>query len=161
MYRFEFSSAIIVLNSYRAIRCIFLYILLSKEKKPKTNIYNETWLLLIWFQCKNVGNSMVFFFPKVFDDVVVELAMAVLQYFNSKPGEEHSFRCMKSLARFCQISRQDVPQLVQMIGPPPSTFKGMSSRIDEQIDEIQNYLRWWRTTWPYIFSMIVFFLFQL
>ncbi|XP_025416987.1 uncharacterized protein LOC112688143 isoform X3 [Sipha flava] len=77
----------------------------------------------------------------VFDDVVVELAMAVLQYFNSKPDEEHSFRCMKSLARFCQISRQDVPQLVQMIGPPPSTFKGMSNRIDEQIAEIQNYLR--------------------
>eukprot|EP00102_Acyrthosiphon_pisum_P011991 XP_008180957.1 PREDICTED: uncharacterized protein LOC103308749 [Acyrthosiphon pisum] len=77
----------------------------------------------------------------VFDDVVVELAMAVLQYFNSKPNEEHSFRCMKSLARFCQISRQDVPQLVQMIGPPPSAFKGISNRIDEQITEIQNYLR--------------------
>ncbi|XP_025200789.1 uncharacterized protein LOC112598510 isoform X4 [Melanaphis sacchari] len=80
-------------------------------------------------------------FFKVFDDVVVELAMAVLQYFNSKPNEEHSFRCMKSLARFCQISRQDVPQLVQMIGPPPSAFKGISNRIDEQISEIQNYLR--------------------
>uniref|UniRef100_A0A2S2NM95 PPPDE peptidase domain-containing protein 2 n=1 Tax=Schizaphis graminum TaxID=13262 RepID=A0A2S2NM95_SCHGA len=77
----------------------------------------------------------------VFDDVVVELAMAVLQYFNSKPNEENSFRCMKSLARFCQISRQDVPQLVQMIGPPPSAFKGISNRIDEQIAEIQNYLR--------------------
>lgn len=74
--------------------------------------------------------------------MVVELAMAVLQYFNSKPDEEHSFRCMKSLARFCQISRQDVPQLVQMIGPPPSAFKGVSNRIDEQIAEIQNYLRW-------------------
>ncbi|XP_060839127.1 uncharacterized protein LOC132920630 isoform X3 [Rhopalosiphum padi] len=78
---------------------------------------------------------------EVFDDVVVELAMAVLQYFNSKPNEENSFRCMKSLARFCQISRQDVPQLVQMIGPPPSAFKGISNRIDEQIAEIQNYLR--------------------
>ncbi|VVC25465.1 Hypothetical protein CINCED_3A014084 [Cinara cedri] len=77
----------------------------------------------------------------VFDDVVVELAMAVLQYFNSKPNEEHSFRCMKSLARFCQISRQDVPQLIQMIGPPPSAFKGVSNRVDEQINEIQNYLQ--------------------
>lgn len=77
----------------------------------------------------------------MFDDVVVELAMAVLQYFNSKPSEEHSFRCMKSLAKFCQISRQDVPQLVQMIGPQPSAFKGVSNRIDEQIAEIQNYLR--------------------
>ncbi|XP_050538166.1 uncharacterized protein LOC126903751 isoform X3 [Daktulosphaira vitifoliae] len=79
-------------------------------------------------------------FSKVFDDVVVELAMAVLQYFNSKPNEEHTFRCMKSLARFCQISRQEVPQFIQMIGPPPSSFKGMSDRIDEQIAEIQNYL---------------------
>jgi len=98
---------------------------------------------MIYLYLLKGGTKMIIvdFFFKVFDDVVVELAMAVLQYFNSKPNEEHSFRCMKSLARFCQISRQDVPQLVQMIGPPPSAFKGISNRIDEQITEIQNYLR--------------------
>ncbi|XP_039289860.1 uncharacterized protein LOC111051004 isoform X17 [Nilaparvata lugens] len=78
---------------------------------------------------------------KVFDDVAVELTMAILQFFNSSPPEEHLFRCMKALTRFCQISSQDVPQLIQMIGPNPSTFKGKSERIDNCIAEISKKLR--------------------
>lgn len=66
--------------------------------------------------------------------MAVELAMALLQYFNVKPSEEQLFRCMKSLAKFTQISGQEVPQLIQMIGPHPSTFKGTSQRVDEQIE---------------------------
>uniref|UniRef100_A0A1B0CAI1 Uncharacterized protein n=3 Tax=Lutzomyia longipalpis TaxID=7200 RepID=A0A1B0CAI1_LUTLO len=54
--------------------------------------------------------------------------MAILQFFNNKPNEEHLFRTMKALARFVTVS-PDVPQLVQMIGPNPSTFKGTSERI--------------------------------
>ncbi|KAF5295186.1 hypothetical protein FQR65_LT10574 [Abscondita terminalis] len=77
----------------------------------------------------------------VFDDVAVELTMALLQYFNTKPAEEQLWRSMKSLAKFTQISGQDVPQLIQMIGPHPSTFKGTSGRIDEQIDMICAKLR--------------------
>ncbi|XP_039289852.1 uncharacterized protein LOC111051004 isoform X9 [Nilaparvata lugens] len=77
----------------------------------------------------------------VFDDVAVELTMAILQFFNSSPPEEHLFRCMKALTRFCQISSQDVPQLIQMIGPNPSTFKGKSERIDNCIAEISKKLR--------------------
>ncbi|XP_044759727.1 uncharacterized protein LOC123317322 isoform X2 [Coccinella septempunctata] len=72
----------------------------------------------------------------VFDDVAVELAMAVLQFFNSKPSEEHLFRCMKALAKFSQVSRQEVPQLIQMIGPDPKSFAGTSERVDQQIAEI-------------------------
>ncbi|XP_039289858.1 uncharacterized protein LOC111051004 isoform X15 [Nilaparvata lugens] len=78
---------------------------------------------------------------EVFDDVAVELTMAILQFFNSSPPEEHLFRCMKALTRFCQISSQDVPQLIQMIGPNPSTFKGKSERIDNCIAEISKKLR--------------------
>lgn len=48
---------------------------------------------------------------------------------------------MKALARFCQISSQDVPQLIQMIGPEPSKFKGVSERIDNFITEISKKLR--------------------
>uniref|UniRef100_A0A8D8XD82 Desumoylating isopeptidase 1 n=1 Tax=Cacopsylla melanoneura TaxID=428564 RepID=A0A8D8XD82_9HEMI len=70
---------------------------------------------------------------EVFDDVAVEIAMAVLQFFNMKPDEEKLFRCMKALGRFVHVSRNDVPQLIQMIGPPPSKFKGVSDRLDEQI----------------------------
>lgn len=78
---------------------------------------------------------------EVFDDVAVELAMALLQFFNGSPPEEQLFRCMKALARFCQISSQDVPQLIQMIGPPPTKFNGISERIDEQIELIVKKLR--------------------
>uniref|UniRef100_A0A1B6KCC6 PPPDE domain-containing protein n=1 Tax=Graphocephala atropunctata TaxID=36148 RepID=A0A1B6KCC6_9HEMI len=77
----------------------------------------------------------------VFDDVAVELSMALLQFFNHSPPEEQVFRTMKALARFCQISSQDVPQLVQMIGPPPTKFSGMSERVDEQIALVTKKLR--------------------
>lgn len=40
----------------------------------------------------------------VFDDVAVELAMAILQFFNNQPSEEHLFRSMKALARFVNVS---------------------------------------------------------
>lgn len=77
---------------------------------------------------------------EVFDDVAVELTMALLQYFNSNPPEEQLFRCMKALNRFCQISQQDVPQLIQMIGPEPAKFRGASARVDDLIVEISKRL---------------------
>ncbi|XP_043280781.1 uncharacterized protein [Venturia canescens] len=77
----------------------------------------------------------------VFDDVAVELTMALLQYFNGSPPEEQLYACMKALARFTQISGQEVPQLVQMIGPEPNKFRGTSPRIDELIDQINKKLR--------------------
>ncbi|GLG94258.1 Uncharacterized protein GBIM_01500 [Gryllus bimaculatus] len=73
---------------------------------------------------------------EVFDDVAVELTMALLQFFNSNPPEEQLYRCMKALSRFCQISKQDVPQLIQMIGPEPAKFRGASERIDRLIESI-------------------------
>jgi hypothetical protein len=78
---------------------------------------------------------------QVFDDVAVELTMALLQYFNSNPPEERLFRCMKALNRFCQISQQDVPQLIQMIGPEPTKFRGISARVDDLITQISKRLR--------------------
>lgn len=77
----------------------------------------------------------------MFDDVAVELTMAILQYFNSKPSEEQLFRCMKALHKFTLISGQEVPQLIQMIGPDPKTFKGTSERIDALIAEIGERVR--------------------
>jgi hypothetical protein len=50
---------------------------------------------------------------QVFDDVAVEIAMAVLQFFNMKPDEEKLFRCMKALGRFVHVSR-----LVEQTGSP-------------------------------------------
>lgn len=78
---------------------------------------------------------------QVFDDVAVELTMALLQFFNGNPNEEQLFACMKALARFTQISGQEVPQLIQMIGPEPNKFCGTSQRVDQLIDQINQKLR--------------------
>ncbi|KAK7077715.1 Desumoylating isopeptidase 1, partial [Halocaridina rubra] len=71
----------------------------------------------------------------VFDDVAPELAMAILQFFNSHPEEELLWRTMTALCRFC-YSSTEVPALIKMIGPEPSVFKGVSERIDAVIEEI-------------------------
>ena len=73
---------------------------------------------------------------QVFDDVYTELTMAILQFFQGKPSEEKVYRCMKALVKFCNLSRREVPQLVKMIGPEPSKFSGMSSRVDELIEKV-------------------------
>lgn len=44
------------------------------------------------------------FFLQVFDDIAVELTMAILQFLNSKPKEEHLFRSMKALSKFVFVS---------------------------------------------------------
>ena len=77
---------------------------------------------------------------KVFDDICTELAMAILQFFNGKPPEEQVFRCMRALAKFCQIAHREVPQLIKMIGPEPAKFSGMSARVDEHIARINEKL---------------------
>ena len=69
-----------------------------------------------------------------------ELAMAILQFFQGKPPEEHVFRCMKALNKFCTIAHRDVPQLVKMIGPEPNKFSGMSARIDEFVQSLNTKL---------------------
>lgn len=108
---------------------------------------------------------------QVFDDVAVELTMALLQFFSEKPSEEHLFRTLKALSKFvmvifllyntsynnlkilnskqlycfCFVDSQvsaDIPQLVQMIGPHPKSFKGSSTRCDELIDQISRKVRW-------------------
>ncbi|XP_043202730.1 uncharacterized protein LOC122370842 isoform X11 [Amphibalanus amphitrite] len=76
----------------------------------------------------------------VFDDVATELAMAILQYFQTSPPEERLYRCMRALAKFAQVSYNDVPQLIKMIGPEPGKFRGQSARTDELIAELETRL---------------------
>ncbi|XP_019873362.1 uncharacterized protein LOC109601562 isoform X2 [Aethina tumida] len=77
----------------------------------------------------------------VFDDVAVELTMSLLEYFKSNPNEEQLYRCLKALSKFVQISGQEVPQLIQMIGPDPRSFKGQSERVDALVEQISTKLR--------------------
>ncbi|CAF4823516.1 unnamed protein product [Pieris macdunnoughi] len=71
----------------------------------------------------------------VFDEVCVELAMAALQLTQYEPAEEHLWRTLTALARLAQHS-SEVPQLIAIVGPDPSGYRGRSPRIDEQIDII-------------------------
>ncbi|CAK1547369.1 unnamed protein product [Leptosia nina] len=71
----------------------------------------------------------------VFDEVCVELAMAALQLTQYEPEEEHLWRTLNALARLAQHS-SEVPQLIAIVGPDPSAYRGRSSRVDEQIDII-------------------------
>ncbi len=66
--------------------------------------------------------------------------MAVLQFFQGKPSEEKVFRCLKALERFCSLSKREVPQLIKMIGPEPSKFGGMSTRVDELIEKVYKHM---------------------
>ncbi|XP_028160724.1 uncharacterized protein LOC114353093 isoform X2 [Ostrinia furnacalis] len=71
----------------------------------------------------------------VFDEVCVELAMALLQLLQCAPAEEHLYRACAALARLAAHS-SEVPQLVAIVGPDPAAYRGTSPRIDEQIDLI-------------------------
>ncbi|XP_045772110.1 uncharacterized protein LOC123872035 isoform X2 [Maniola jurtina] len=73
----------------------------------------------------------------VFDEVCVELCMAALQLVAWAPGEEALWRALAALARLAAHSAE-VPQLVALVGPDPSAFRGTSPRIDEQIDLIMS-----------------------
>lgn len=72
----------------------------------------------------------------MFDDICTELAMAILQFFQGKPSEEHAFRCLKALNKFASIAHREVPQLIKMIGPEPSKFSGMSGRVDAIVESL-------------------------
>ncbi|XP_055299978.1 uncharacterized protein LOC129567289 isoform X2 [Sitodiplosis mosellana] len=91
---------------------------------------------------KDIGTAIVYNLAckEVFDDIAVELTMALLQFFSEKPSEEHLFRTLKALSKFVTVSA-DIPQLVQMIGPHPKSFKGNSNRCDELIDQISQKVR--------------------
>lgn len=95
---------------------------------------------------KDIGTAIVYNLAckevktVVFDDIAVELTMALLQFFSEKPSEEHLFRTLKALSKFVTVSA-DIPQLVQMIGPHPKSFKGASDRCDELIEQISQKVR--------------------
>lgn len=50
---------------------------------------------------------------------------------------------IENLPKNSQVSAE-VPQLVQMIGPHPKSFKGSSGRCDGLIDQISCKIRWAR-----------------
>lgn len=77
---------------------------------------------------------------QVFDDVAVEISMAILQFLSEKQPsvpEPLCWRGLKALLRCCQLARGEVPNLIKMVGPNPGELKGTASpRCDEIIDSI-------------------------
>lgn len=48
---------------------------------------------------------------QVFDDVAIELTMALLQFFSAKPIEEHLFRTLKALSKFVTVRKIDATEM--------------------------------------------------
>lgn len=49
---------------------------------------------------------LLMFIEQVFDDVAVELTMALLQFFSVKPAEDHLYRTLKALSKFVTVCVQ-------------------------------------------------------
>jgi hypothetical protein len=67
--------------------------------------------------------------------------MAILQFLTGEQSEEHTFRALKALLRFTTIAHNEVPALIKMIGPDPETFRGISDRVNEIIDQLASKVR--------------------
>ncbi|CAN8008055.1 unnamed protein product [Ixodes pacificus] len=80
------------------------------------------------------------FFQQLFDDTAAELSTAILQYLHGDIKEEQAFHCLTALLRFLSISYNDVPALIQMLGPDLKKFSGLSERVGKLVDEIQQKL---------------------
>lgn len=86
-------------------------------------------------------NSAAFMFnlslKELFDDVATELSTAILQYLHGDVAEEQAFYVLTALLRFLQISYNDVPALIKMLGPDLQKFVGKSDRVNKTVEEIQ------------------------
>lgn len=51
--------------------------------------------------------EIVWIMLQVFDDIAVELTMALLQFFSEKPSEEHLFRTLKALSKFVTVNSEN------------------------------------------------------
>jgi len=78
---------------------------------------------------------------ELFDDIATELAMAVMQLLQSQLPEELVFQSLTALFRFMCISYNEVPVLLKMMGPDVDCFRGLSTRVDPLVEEIQTKLR--------------------
>lgn len=87
---------------------------------------------------QKTGVSLIFnlALKELFEDFATELATAVLQFIHGNLPEDQAFDCLTSLHRFMIASSNEVPALTKMLGPDMSKFKGISSRIDDVVQEI-------------------------
>jgi len=80
---------------------------------------------------------------KVYNDVAVELSMAVLKYIKKtkNPAEEILFRCVKSLVKFAHIIPNDLLHCVAMVQVDLDTLvPGHSTRIDAEMKILKSKL---------------------
>jgi hypothetical protein len=113
-------------KDYKDIGSALVYNMLAKERLGQTSLVRS----ILPAKSKS----------KVFDDVAVEMALALLQFLSEKPTEALAWRGLKSLLRCCQLSRAEVPPLVKMVGPSPSELKGISTRCDELVQLVETIL---------------------
>jgi len=88
-------------------------------------------------------NATQFVTLKVYNDVAVELSMAVLKYIKKtkNPKEEILFRCVKSLVKFAHIIPKDLLHCVAMVQVDlESLVPGHSARIDAEMSILKSKL---------------------
>jgi len=88
-------------------------------------------------------NATQFVTLKVYNDVAVELSMAVLKYIKKtkNPKEEILFRCVKSLVKFAHIIPKDLLHCVAMVQVDlESSVPGHSARIDAEMSILKSKL---------------------
>ncbi|KAI7688271.1 hypothetical protein SSS_08350, partial [Sarcoptes scabiei] len=69
---------------------------------------------------------------EVFEDVSIELSTAILQYMHSNLPDD------QVIVRFMEISANDVPALIKMLGPDLNKFKNKNDKMDNLVKEIEN-----------------------
>lgn len=85
----------------------------------------------------NTGEGTQFVTLKVYNDVAVELSMAVLKYIKKtkNPPEEIMYRCIKSLVKFAHIIPNDILHCVAMVQVDlDALVPGHSDRIDTEMN---------------------------
>lgn len=91
----------------------------------------------------NTGETTQFVTLKVYNDVSVELSMAVLKYIKKtkNPPEEILYRCVKSLVKFSYIIPNDILHCVAMVQVDLDVLvPGRSERIDAEMKILKSKL---------------------
>jgi len=131
-----------------------IYNIALKETKamsvPKHK-YNEADLPSTDLDYGHVSNQQImqdnseseFVTLKVYNDVAVELSMAVLKYVKKtkNPPEEILYRCIKSLVKFSHIIHKDLLHCIAMVQVDlDALVPGHSDRIDAEMKILKNKL---------------------
>lgn len=93
-YNYSFRLSIVPKHNIRTIKLEMWHLDSTTRRKFQFKLTSPINPFLLFYI-----NDM----KQVFDDVAVEMSMALLQFFSAKPTEEHLFRTLKALSKFVTV----------------------------------------------------------